>query len=205
VSRVRLRSLSGRYNIRVTEVAAKPTLPAIEITGTPTALYRFYDRDDALLYVGVSGNPTIRWADHAAEKHWWSQVVRKTIVLYGSRMEAEVAEGIAIRSESPTYNLAQGRRDPAEIPARKAAVHRKPAAAGGPSLRFPSREAWYGLGPYQPFIQEYAKRQGCSEVEAAGRLLFAGVVHDYLDRLDDEGLAALEADVRLHMSPAKRR
>lgn len=185
----------------------------IEVSGEPTALYRFYGQNDVLLYVGISSNPAGRWVTHAAEKQWWPQVVRKTVVMYGSRMEAEIAEGIAIRSESPLHNIARGRRDPAAIPPRKVATPRKPAATRKPAtkkqpLRLPPRRyTVYDLAPYQRFIEEYAKREGHDEAAAAGRLLFAGVMEDYLRRFGDEGLDILKAEVDLQMkpSPAKRR
>jgi predicted GIY-YIG superfamily endonuclease len=179
----------------------------LEITGEPTALYRFYDASDTLLYVGVSSNPAVRWGTHATEKHWWPQVARKTIVVYGSRMEAEIAEGIAIRSESPVHNKAAGRRDPATIPAPKPWIKRKVAATQQPPRLLPRRSVVYDLGPYQRFIEEYAQREGNSEADAAGRLLFAGVMEDYLRRFGDEGLDILKAEVELHMKPsaAKRR
>ena len=150
----------------MTEVADAPTVQAVEISGEPTALYRFYDQDDTLLYVGVSSNPAGRWVTHAAEKQWWPQVVRKTVVIYGSRIEAEIAEGIAIRSETPLHNIAPGRRDPATIPPRKAAAPRKPAATRKPDakeqpLRLPPRRRTvYDLSPYQHFIEEYGLGQG---------------------------------------------
>ena len=77
-----LRSISGRYNIRVTGALGPAARdgsydrPAIEITDEPTAVYRFYDEADRLLYVGISRNPAARWAQHAVEKKWWPRVDR---------------------------------------------------------------------------------------------------------------------------------
>jgi predicted GIY-YIG superfamily endonuclease len=44
-----------------------------------TAVYRLYDRDRNLLYVGIAYVPAERWAQHALDKPWWSQVSRKTV------------------------------------------------------------------------------------------------------------------------------
>ena len=41
---------------------------AVEIAGEPTAVYRFYDANGALLYVGITGNLSRRWAKHEARK-----------------------------------------------------------------------------------------------------------------------------------------
>lgn len=86
--------------------------PEVEINGDePTALYRFYDGIDRLLYVGITNNLITRWADHRAEKPWWPQVSKRTVVLYGSRGEAEDAEKTAIRMEQPIHNVV-GRSEP---------------------------------------------------------------------------------------------
>ena len=100
---------------------------AIEITGEPTAVYRFYDAAGALLYVGISRNLVARWAQHEVEKTWWSAVARKTVTMYGSRREAEIAEGHAIRSESPLHNKAMGRRDETEPKPKPKKPVRKPS------------------------------------------------------------------------------
>lgn len=69
-----------------------------------TALYRFYNADEALLYVGVTNDPVRRWDQHADAKEWWPQVARKTIEWFEGRAEALAAERTAIRSENPIHN-----------------------------------------------------------------------------------------------------
>lgn len=73
-----------------------------------TALYRLYDADDRLLYVGISKRPAVRWAEHAIDKAdlWWADVVRKTVEWFETREEAETAEVRAIRTEKPEHNKA---------------------------------------------------------------------------------------------------
>lgn len=75
------------------------------MTGDSTALYRLFDAEERLLYVGISGNPPQRWNDHSAEKSWWSTVARKDVEWHESREAAAQAEAIAIRVESPLHNL----------------------------------------------------------------------------------------------------
>jgi hypothetical protein len=72
---------------------------------TRTALYRFYNADGALLYVGITENTVQRWRGHASEKPWWPEVVRKTVDWFDDRATAEVNERVAIRSEDPRYNV----------------------------------------------------------------------------------------------------
>ncbi|GAB2331761.1 GIY-YIG nuclease family protein [Streptomyces variabilis] len=71
----------------------------------PTAVYRLYGEDGALLYVGVSSAPKARWAQHRADKAWWPEVRRYTIEWADNRAAALVHEAEAIRSETPRYNV----------------------------------------------------------------------------------------------------
>ena len=84
-------------------------------TDRRTALYRFFDRDDALLYIGITVNPKARDYQHAAKSPWWPQAARKEVCWYPTWVEADAAEGTAIRSEQPRYNIA-GNRTPAARP-----------------------------------------------------------------------------------------
>jgi hypothetical protein len=70
-----------------------------------TAVYRLFNRDDVLLYVGVSWNPKSRIPSHQ-DKPWWPQVAKSTIDLHPDRATALRAEAVAIVEESPLYNLA---------------------------------------------------------------------------------------------------
>jgi predicted GIY-YIG superfamily endonuclease len=70
-----------------------------------TALYRFFDACDALLYVGVTGDVDARWEQHASLKPWWPQVTRKTVEWYDDRETAESEERRAIREEDPLHNV----------------------------------------------------------------------------------------------------
>ncbi|MER5902987.1 GIY-YIG nuclease family protein [Streptomyces mirabilis] len=69
-----------------------------------TALYRFYDAEDRLLYVGITSNPKARWRAHARDKYWWPEVSRKTIEWFETRKSAERIEKIEVEEESPAYN-----------------------------------------------------------------------------------------------------
>ena len=75
------------------------------MTDKPTAVYRFYDIEDRLLYVGISDTPRTRWYGHVS-KPWWSLAVRHALVWHNERADAEAEETRAIREESPLYNLA---------------------------------------------------------------------------------------------------
>lgn len=83
------------------------TIPAMELGDeTPTALYRLFDADGALLYIGISGDLKARFARHAAVKSWWPHVARKTVEWHLTRAEAAEAELKAITAEHPQHNIA---------------------------------------------------------------------------------------------------
>lgn len=72
---------------------------------TRTALYRFYDASDVLLYIGITGDVETRWNNHA-RKRWWPEVARKAVEWHEERDAAEVCEKAAIKAEKPLYNIA---------------------------------------------------------------------------------------------------
>jgi predicted GIY-YIG superfamily endonuclease len=72
-----------------------------------TAVYRLYDADDVLLYVGISARPEHRWAQHRAEKAWWGDVATREVTWFSTRGKARAAEVNAIRCESPRHNIAE--------------------------------------------------------------------------------------------------
>lgn len=69
-------------------------------------LYRFFDADGRLLYVGVARDLGSRFAAHRRRSAWWSDTARGATVVYPSRAAAELAEAIAILSEHPIHNTA---------------------------------------------------------------------------------------------------
>ncbi|MFJ7525154.1 GIY-YIG nuclease family protein [Streptomyces griseus] len=74
------------------------------MTKTRTALYRLFDAQDTLLYVGIAEDPKKRWAQHAADKAWWPQVSRRDVEWLSDRGLAEEAERSAIEAENPIHN-----------------------------------------------------------------------------------------------------
>lgn len=69
-----------------------------------TAVYRFYDETDRLLYVGIAVDLRARWARHRQQASWWTLSRRSDIQWFPDRVSAEEAETRAIRSESPLHN-----------------------------------------------------------------------------------------------------
>lgn len=73
------------------------------------ALYRFYDIDGRLLYIGISLNPGSRWKQHRDDKPWWHDVAQVTVERLPSRQVALAAEQAAIVAERPRYNIIHNR------------------------------------------------------------------------------------------------
>lgn len=71
----------------------------------PTCVYRFYDAEDRLLYVGITYSPPARFREHMRTE-WWDLAVRNTIVWHDHRRDALDEEANAILTESPAYNRA---------------------------------------------------------------------------------------------------
>jgi predicted GIY-YIG superfamily endonuclease len=72
----------------------------------PHILYRFYDRTNVLLYVGITVNLGERMQQHAGSKDWWLHVDRSAtrIEYFDTRSAALDAERDAIKSEKPLHN-----------------------------------------------------------------------------------------------------
>jgi len=69
-----------------------------------TSLYRLFDADRRLLYVGISRNPGRRFMEHHADKFWWEDVDEISLERYHTREDALEEERIAIQTERPLYN-----------------------------------------------------------------------------------------------------
>lgn len=73
------------------------------------ALYRFFDKDDRLLYVGITLNPGARWKQHSKDKPWWHEVARVTVEHFPDRETVLEAERAAIITERPLHNVVHNR------------------------------------------------------------------------------------------------
>lgn len=73
-----------------------------------TDLYRIFDANGALLYVGISLNAARRSSDHRA-KPWWPHVARIDVEAHPTRSAALHAEADAIEAEKPRYNVRTAR------------------------------------------------------------------------------------------------
>jgi predicted GIY-YIG superfamily endonuclease len=87
------------------------------VTGMPepthndgTQMYRLYNADGTLLYVGISWSALSRITQHKTDKPWWTTVTRVDITtIPGDRAAAESAERHAIHTEQPLHNVVHNR------------------------------------------------------------------------------------------------
>ncbi|MDK8242565.1 GIY-YIG nuclease family protein [Corynebacterium coyleae] len=73
-------------------------------------LYRMYDEDGELLYVGQSKDAISRWKQHARDKDWISEVSIFTREPRFDQEDLDLAEKAAILNEEPRYNVVHNQR-----------------------------------------------------------------------------------------------
>jgi hypothetical protein len=79
---------------------------AAELDGGPTTLYRIFDSEEQLLYVGVSGRRYLgRFYEHEDDKPWWLEARTIRLTHYSTRRESLEAELFAIQTEHPRFNF----------------------------------------------------------------------------------------------------
>lgn len=69
------------------------------------ALYRHFDCNGKLLYIGASGAPLHRLYYHGLSSSWHNQIARIDVEHFETSQESFKAEKAAIRSEMPIYNV----------------------------------------------------------------------------------------------------
>lgn len=72
-----------------------------------TQLYRHFDKDGRLLYVGISLNALSRLSQHKQAAGWFRQIARVEIEHFANLGAALHAERVAIRREKPIYNISK--------------------------------------------------------------------------------------------------
>lgn len=92
-----------------------------------TDLYRHFDKDGRLLYVGVSYGAISRLQQHAKNgAAWVDQIAKVTVEKFKSRELALAAEVKAITSEHPIHNVRSVPRPPKPKPAQDLVVSLTP-------------------------------------------------------------------------------
>jgi hypothetical protein len=119
-------------------------------------LYRHFDGEGRLLYVGISIDVLVRQASHELRSWWFKDVRRIEITPFATRAEAAAAEVQAIRAERPRYNQQHhpnpAPRPPSAAKERKQLLQRLQAArsedgAGGADFSARVKDVLTELAP----------------------------------------------------------
>lgn len=94
-------------SLRLAMPKAAPLAPGVH------HLYRHYDGDGRLLYVGISFSALHRLSKHKAIAAWFWSIAKVEITGYATPEEAMLAERIAIRLEKPLHNVVHAIREAA--------------------------------------------------------------------------------------------
>lgn len=71
---------------------------------TPTAVYKHYDIDDNLIYVGIASDVTVRQTTHFKTSEWQQEIQNVSVEWHHSRLRAEIREILLIKAFRPKYN-----------------------------------------------------------------------------------------------------
>lgn len=131
-----------------------------------TYLYRFFDADGRLLYVGITYRMPDRMSSHRRTKPW-DEVKSITVERYPDRASAAAAEVKAIREEKPLWNV----------------VH---AGPNRPELGTVEPPSQAGDGLVGHFFHTFSTRDdGCVTVEYQGQIVAQVALGVYLVEMYD--------------------
>lgn len=101
--------LNGNESLIKTTIQSPPRLDILpkhkDMPSDETWLYRMFDQEGVLLYIGISKDAFARFSQHAKDKPWIGQVARWERESFATRNAALAAEKSAIKSEFPLYNV----------------------------------------------------------------------------------------------------
>lgn len=118
-------------------------------------LYRLFDADDQLLYVGRTNDLRRRFERHAMVQPWWAEVARSQVESLGTFEALCEAERAAIVAERPKYNITHN-----------AAVRR---GVAGP-VPIPENPSFVLIGDQVlATTDRYAEEMQCTAISANGR------------------------------------
>jgi excinuclease UvrABC nuclease subunit len=84
--------------------SARPAQYTTTTPNVPTSVYRYYDRDGMLIYVGITSRGARRNYEHNRSKDWWPYVARQEVDHYETRDQALKRERSLIIRHRPPFN-----------------------------------------------------------------------------------------------------
>jgi predicted GIY-YIG superfamily endonuclease len=130
--------------------------------GMPHYVYKWYDKNKALLYVGCSKDPKNRERYHKIKSEWFEKAVYFFSERFDTKEEALAAEKSIIKKEKPAYNVHHnlGNTEPVKPP--EISVKDAASFAGNKSelakIFGVSRQAVTNWGEYLPPLRAYQLR-----------------------------------------------
>jgi hypothetical protein len=94
-----------------------------------TTVYRAFDADGELLYVGCTDNAEKRLKAHAKGSDWYPDAARWTFEEHATRAAGLAAEAAAIRAELPHCNVVDAEDHPTDCQHPRCAARREAAEA----------------------------------------------------------------------------
>lgn len=70
-----------------------------------TSVYRYFDKNGILIYVGITGRGMARNSEHNKTQEWWQYVTRQEVEHYATRRAAHNVEKQLIRQHHPPFNV----------------------------------------------------------------------------------------------------
>jgi hypothetical protein len=122
----------------------------------PHALYRIFDRNGTLLYVGCSYALCSRLGHHGVMQPWIHEVATIKVEWYHDEITGRRAEAAAILSECPKYNRLKIKPDAVGI-SGQAPLERRPRGDGTkcPRCGNPKEDTRVGRAYCNPCYREY--------------------------------------------------
>lgn len=125
------------------------------LANVPTAVYRFYDSEDCLLYVGMTHDIDERWGTHERIQPWWLDVSRHEFTWYGTRAEAKQIEATATAVEKPRFDRSGKRTAGGEWNDRLATETDRAMQAITADIANGAFPLWHVLPPYGDLSRKY--------------------------------------------------
>lgn len=116
----------------------------------PASVYRYYDDEGRLLYIGLSGCFEDRDRAHLKSSYWRPNAVMARLEIFPWSRMAEAVETSAIRFEEPTFNVKSPHPDGANWPKFSEYLAARDGQLTGLSINWVSLCDWGDQGIWYP-------------------------------------------------------
>lgn len=87
-----------------------PLWKAFDTEEKETLLYKMFNSDGEIIYIGITCCYEVRMREHRNSKFWWDEVDSITTRKYSNRIKALEAEKRAIKKYNPVYNIIHNKK-----------------------------------------------------------------------------------------------